>query len=214
MITSFSNVDKNFFEQLIGIKDFTVAQLNRSFTDRTGKTFSAIIKSDNTSIDYADEKKLVYPCIVVRGESPYFREGFSPSLHPIFGALRKSSGEATYNDIITQYFEPVPLVFRYEVSVCAKDYDQLTVMNQWIMKFGYGTQKHFVFNKSISIETVFGDLDNGDIVEYTFKKLTDLRPPDNVMISLYEFLVMPYVVIKEAVDMPAIENLFVGVKIK
>ena len=212
MIPSFTNVDKNFAEILLGIVGFTKSQLDITFTQNDGTTFTADLRVGNKAVDFSEEIIEHYPTVIMFRDTAEPRPSYTPANEPFYAALRKANNLSTYRDVITKFSEPIQMDFRYEVSVCAKDYDQSTAMNIWISKFNYGKQKHFTFNKNITFESMFGEVTDGDLVGYDMRKLSQPERSDGVMETIYEFILHPYLVIQEPVDMATIRDILVGVK--
>jgi hypothetical protein len=214
-ITKFRDVDKAFFETLIGVPNFTLAQAKVTLTDDKNTSFDVPVRSTVKSKNLKQVKDEEYPCIIVQRDSPKIMEIFMPDVKPFYAALRKSTPDAEYKDVITQFFEPVPMEFRYEVSVCTKDYDQYNALCQWALKnYNQDSSKTIAVNKTFEAETVFGTVSDAEEVDYDFSKLAEPERSDGVMETIYEFILYPYIILNEPVDLDAIRNVVIGLKAK
>lgn len=207
MITSFQNVDQEFIKQF---GEGTIVD-KIAMTDYRGTSFDVILRSSLKSADNTVESERdAYPLILITSFTPKFRKGFRPDEKPFYTLPRDTDSDDKL-DTITQAFEPLAMVCRYEVNLFAKNARHFLAMTQWMIKnFEYYQQHFFTFNKTAVITTVWGDADDGEKVEYSFQHLTDPVRTDGVKESIYEFLLYPYVYVKDPVDLPIIQELNIG----
>ena len=205
MIDSLHNVDLEFFKQLLG-QNMSYASSGVPLSDYSGNNFNATIRyAKLSSVDLTEEKIETYPIISINDFAPKPRPGYYFPDTSRFGELRDTDNDVS-PDTITEFYDPINLVFKYQVSIASKSQSQWDAMKQYMTGFMYYNQKHFLFNQV----TDFTD-DLGDYVEYEIEHLSDNERRDGIFESIYEFTLYPYVYLKTPKDWAVLLNLNITV---
>lgn len=207
MIYSFQNVHENFFKLFV---DAFPAKA-KTFTDYSNRNFAASVHIvGQGGEDFVEAQRESYPQLIIQPFAPIFNKKYGvPDLKPYFADNRDTDNDGE-KDTTSQFFEPLAMTFRYEVSVCAKNFIQLEAMMMWFSQnFHYHPiQAWFDFNAKSPVATLWGNQDLCDKVPYDFELTAEPIRSDGIKEVIYEFQLHPFINLKPvSEDLPLIRNI-------
>jgi len=166
MFTSIDQVNEEFFKLFFNyplVIDGEAQVVHFRYAKKSG--FDYVEEDDNQ----------IYPCIVIQDYSPELRDSW-------FVDLKKYLGEFSEDGLKAYLYQrPIWMDFRYDVSICAKNYFEYKALQQSFLR-QFQTQGRLILDKT--------DLGvNGEVGEVVpFKVIaTDIPRGDGVSETNYEF---------------------------
>lgn len=164
--------------------------------------------------DYTETKDMVYPCVILETADPELDQSRYYPEQPNYGEMTDEDADGK-DDTIKLFPFPLPMIFTYEISVCTKSERHQNALSQYMDKhFMYEDQRNkgFIMNVgSPPVQTFYGpDCVDADYVKFSFRHVTDPKRSDGVHESLYELALYPYMYLREAIAVPMVQNINIG----
>lgn len=213
MITSFHQVDLEFYKQFLG-EDLKTPFME--VTTHKMETIQVPVKYVKKSArDLTEENDEKYPMITIENFTPKIVPDYYYPEQTYYANPRQAIVDEITYDLITEYFAQVPFDFRFEVSIAAdseSEWDALKL--QFAKLFSVNKQKYFVFNKfSVPLEGNLGtDSDVGDVVGYTLE-IQEVNRTDGVFETVYVFVVRAWVQLTEPKDLLTASSIGVALNV-